>query len=67
MRAVTAGLMIGALCLPACTIKVETCPENQTCAPIVNVNAKFCGEIVVGGGAIQQIPCDADAGDASDG
>lgn len=48
-----------------CTVKVETCPDNQNCAPVVNVNAEFCGNIIVGGQVVP-VKCPADAGDGGD-
>lgn len=56
------GFLTGScLALVACTIKVETCPDNQKCAPVVNINAEFCGEIIVGG-EVMPVKCPADAG-----
>lgn len=62
-----AALLAIALSTLGCTIKVETCPDNQDCAPKVTLNAEFCGNIVVGGQVVPvKCPADAAAG-ATDG
>lgn len=59
-------VLLGVLAVtPACTIKVETCPDNQKCAPTVTINAEFCGEIVVGN-EVMPVKCPTDAGGDGD-